>query len=836
MTQEKKHICLIILCILSVLPGAAQMIISGVVADSLTRQPVAKANVMVLKNGKTVSFARTDEHGRFTVSTSLSSLQQTELQATAMGFEKKRQPLAKASDNQILLSQKTFEMQEVMVKAGPVTGRKDTITFDLTRYASERDNSLKDVLKKLPGVQVAGNGQISVNGKNLSRFTVEGLDLSDGRYNKLTENIKAKDVKKAEVIEHDQPIKALRNKIYTDNVAMNVVLKDSARDQLSVTLRPYFMVGEPTHVGGTANAMQIGQNRQMMYDVAYDRSGRDVSEINRQFSFEFRAPQPSSLPDWYPVASLQAPISDSRLRFNTSQNYGVSHLTKTKTDAEVRFTAGYFRNVLRQRTDNHSVYYLEDAPTETLEKRNLLLKEDELNFAFNRKLNNDNSYGNIKFTLDASQSDALSMLESTGHGATSQQVRNPEINLSGYISNTYTKRRGTLSWNSILDYHHSRNDLYLDASRSSLNNNLWHTSHSLEWSTRRRYVTQTYDAEVSMEHLNVIHGDTKLAFATSPSWRYERGRVKLSYTQGINMDYYSRMDKLRLYLLPSLYFQYKKSSRTEISTRLSYGESGSDLSDFAIGSYRNSYRSITTAPDFIASARSLNFFMSHSYKKLVREFFVNTQIRALRMWKNSAMDMRISNGNYLYSTVKHNNQYDNVNVGITISKGFYDLHLKTAVTMSGGYSRGEQYSAGNVVKYDYRQLAFNPTLSFAPSWMQVDYEGNFQLGKSHSDNISLATLFNWNQRLKLTSTISNVDISLMGMFYHNELQTSSTVNTFLADAQVVWRLKHVRLSAQLSNILNKRTYVETSYSGVGIFTNEYQLRPREFTLSAQFSL
>ena len=76
----------------------------------------------------------------------------------------------------------------------------------------------------------------------------------------------------------------------------------------------------------------------------------------------------------------------------------------------------------------------------------------------------------------------------------------------------------------------------------------------------------------------------------------------------------------------------------------------------------------------------------------------------------------------------------------------------------------------------------------------------------------------------------------MGMFYHNELQTSSTVNTFLADAQVVWRLKHVRLSAQLSNILNKRTYVETSYSGVGIFTNEYQLRPREFLLSVQFSL
>ena len=48
--------------------------------------------------------------------------------------------------------QQIFEMQEVTVKAGPITGVKDTITFDLTRFTSERDNSLKDVLAKLPGV------------------------------------------------------------------------------------------------------------------------------------------------------------------------------------------------------------------------------------------------------------------------------------------------------------------------------------------------------------------------------------------------------------------------------------------------------------------------------------------------------------------------------------------------------------------------------------------------------------------------------------------------------------------------------------------------------------
>ena len=85
-------------------------------------------------------------------------------------------------------------------------------------------------------------------------------------------------MKKAEVIEHDQPIKALRNKVFSDNIAMNVTLKDEARDRLSVTLRPYISVGKPTHIAGSANILQIGKRKQIMYDAIYDRRGRDVAQ------------------------------------------------------------------------------------------------------------------------------------------------------------------------------------------------------------------------------------------------------------------------------------------------------------------------------------------------------------------------------------------------------------------------------------------------------------------------------------------------------------------------------------------------------------------------------
>ncbi|GAB6982090.1 carboxypeptidase regulatory-like domain-containing protein [Prevotella dentasini] len=832
-----KHFLLLLTVFFSTLSLHAQTEVTGTVVDSLSGAAVAKATVMLTHGGKTITFARTNDKGGFRLTLpGTYRLADVELQATSMGYAKKRQRIGRAAGNRIGLSQKTFEMKEVTVKAGPVTGRKDTITFDLTRYASERDNSLKDVLKKLPGVEVAKNGQISVNGKALSRFTVEGLDLSDGKYNKLTENIKAQDVKKAEVIEHDQPVKALRNKVYSDNVAMNVVLKDSARDQLSYTLRPHLLVGKPTHVGGNVNVMQIGKRKQMMYDIAYDRSGQDVNQNNQRFYFDFGAPQAASLPNWYSVAGLSAPIREERLRFNTSQSYSLNHLTKGRNDAEVRLVASYLRNVVRQTTTNRSVYHFADMPARTEESKRMTLREDAFEMSYNRKLNNDDNFGSLKFSIDAAQSDALSQLNSTGHEATTQQVRNPELNLSGSINKTYTTRRGTMSWGSILDYHHSRNDLYLNEARQSLNNNLWHTEHSLSWNVKRRYWTQNYYTALGTEALHVQHNDAKLFLQFHPSWMYERGRLRLSFFQSINLQRYTHLGKWNLLLSPNFYTEFKASNRSESRLTVGYSESGNSLSQFALEKHQTDYRSFSISPDFLPEYRTLYVNLGHSYKRLTKEFFINWKLNASRMWSNSVVDMQVLNGDYFFAYQQHNTHSDNVSLSATVSKGFYDLHLKTSLGVGGAYSRGDQYSQGSVIGYSYRQLSFNPTVSFAPSWMQADYEGTFTLGNSHSGSTSMPTLFNWVQRLTLTSTIRKVDLSVSGVYYHNELQASPSVNTFLADARLTWRLRRVRLSASLRNLLNKRVYATTTYSGVGVFTNEYELRPRELMVEMQFSL
>ena len=230
----KKTVVLFILLILSWIGTKAQNTITGTVVDSLSGAPLPKATVMLLHGGRTVLFVRANDKGYFSIDAQPHP--GDELQATFMGYAKHRQPVGK--DNTIRLAHQAFQLKEVKVQGPPVSMRRDTIVYDLTKFTTDRDNNLKDVLKKLPGVDVEKNGQIKYKGQAIKRFTVEGLDLSKGQYNKLTDNIRAKDVKKAEVVEHDQPVKALRTRVFTDDIGLTIVLKDSARAQSFTTLRP----------------------------------------------------------------------------------------------------------------------------------------------------------------------------------------------------------------------------------------------------------------------------------------------------------------------------------------------------------------------------------------------------------------------------------------------------------------------------------------------------------------------------------------------------------------------------------------------------------------------
>ena len=128
----KKTVVLFILLILSWTGTKAQNTITGTVVDSLSGAPLPKATVMLLRGGRTVLFVRANDKGYFSIDAQPHP--GDELQATFMGYAKHRQPVGK--DNTIRLAQQAFQLKEVKVQGPPVSMRRDTIVYDLTKFTT----------------------------------------------------------------------------------------------------------------------------------------------------------------------------------------------------------------------------------------------------------------------------------------------------------------------------------------------------------------------------------------------------------------------------------------------------------------------------------------------------------------------------------------------------------------------------------------------------------------------------------------------------------------------------------------------------------------------------
>ncbi len=815
------------------LPLRAQDTVAGMVVDSLSGNGIAGASVMLKREGKTVVFARTDKQGHFVLRATPRGGDR--LQAMMIGYARQSIPVAADGNNVIRMAQQAFQLREVRVQGSPVQQHKDTVTYDLTRFATERDNNLKDVLRKLPGVEVAKSGEISVNGKKLSRFTVEGMDLSKGKYNKLTENIRAKDVRKAEVINHDQPVKALRNRVFTDDVAMNITLKDSARDRLVPTLRPYLLVGDPTNVGGDATVMQIGKKKQMEYTGRYDRTGRDLEEQNLSFYSLYGRGTPATLPQWFTVPALQTPIDGERMRMNTSQAYTVDYLSRTKSGSENSLSASYIRAVTRQHTANSSRYYLGGEPQLTTEDKRLTLREDKFDLELNRSINADTHYGSVTFEAAAAQDDGSYTLDGNP-GTAGQRVRNPEVNLKACVQQNYNKSRGQLQWNSLLDYHYSKDALYLDCRKSAYANRLWHTFHSLGYNRSGGYWNYSLGGSLEAEALNVAHADNvRLGLGLQPALRYNNDLWRLTIASPLTVSRFTRQQQTMLLPSPTVYLARDNGNRSSWSMSLGYRENAGDWNYYAVDQLQTDYRTYRQAADFVPRNRLLSSNVTYKYQRPIYHFFANASLSASRTWSNVAADMQVKDGNYFYSYMRHDTRGDQLRGSASLSKGFYKARLKLSLAANGSLGRGEQYTAGEVVDFNYRNLSMEPEVVCSPSFMEMDYKGTFSLSRSEAGADAANSLFNWTQRLSLTSTLGHVDATLGGIFYHNDLMNAPAVNTLLVDASIVWRLRRVRIKAELRNIFNKKDYSTTTYSGVGVFTNSYSLRPRELVVSVQFS-
>ena len=97
------------------------------------------------------------------------------LHARALGYAAQLLRLANRSQTvPMTMHASTTQLREVTVKGAPITKQGDTLSYKVSTFAGKQDRVIADVLKKIPGIEVDGDGRISYEANPLTSSTSTG--------------------------------------------------------------------------------------------------------------------------------------------------------------------------------------------------------------------------------------------------------------------------------------------------------------------------------------------------------------------------------------------------------------------------------------------------------------------------------------------------------------------------------------------------------------------------------------------------------------------------------------------------------------------------------------
>lgn len=233
--KKKYYFFFIVLFCFSSSLEAQNVIFSGKVTDTLN-SALEGANVLLFARDSSTapSFGITDNQGKFKIS--VKSDQLYNLTLTFMGFKNINESIGFTQKNALRdykMQVSAHELEEVVLNyKPPIERKKDTTTYDVSAFSNGKERKLKELLKKLPGIEVNRKGQVFFKNKKVSKVLVEDRQFFDGQTKIAVENIPSEVIDKIQMIEDYQEVSFLKDFVESDELVMNIKLKDGEKNFL----------------------------------------------------------------------------------------------------------------------------------------------------------------------------------------------------------------------------------------------------------------------------------------------------------------------------------------------------------------------------------------------------------------------------------------------------------------------------------------------------------------------------------------------------------------------------------------------------------------------------
>lgn len=836
----------------------AQINVRGTVVDRETDEPVVGASVIVKgADGKIKKFASSKADGSFAMT--MPSVSGCRLEVTMMSFARQSMPLDNVEFPLIVrMEPGTTLLKEVTVKADRIREQGDTISYRVGSFAQAQDRSIGDVLKRMPGIDVAKSGKIQYQGEDINKFYIEGADLLGGKYGIATNGISHEDVGAVEVMENHQPMQVLSGIAFSNKAAINLKLKNKAKATWSFhgdagggySWEPAGAIWD-----GELFAMAVMPGFQNITTLRTNNTGENLSSSGTDFFAENRQTGLSrqvsiGLPG---VSSL----SDKRTLFNRSFLVSTNNLWKFGR-GEFKANIDYSFNRVEAAAENITTYFLNEEDRLISENRSGTEHSHSLSGKFIYELNQKTAFINNTLQTNIDWDDLN--LATTGSLPNRQSAKLPDY----YVSNKFKlikrfKGNHLVTFHSVNEWESLPQTLNLDMNgqhfRQYISDHAFYTHESAAYAFNIKGVTLSLEGGIKVyirsmdsqlpdlpEELpglteNVVNTNYITVYAT-PRLEYWVRRVNLSLNLPVSYAHYN-FDKAianhnELYFSPSLNFNWKPNNRFSGSLRGGLGRSPMNLNLIHPGLIMTNYRTLKAGVDNFYNSSSQNVSANFNYKHTRRGLFANGMV--MHSWTHLpyTMAQQLYGDYVVYSYADAANDSKMLmamgNIGKTLD------FMRGSCNVNGSFNRNESHllSQRQSVNSVSTGWSIGGKINGTPCrWFSFDYRIDYSDSRLTMNGMSESWLSTMENELSLTFIPHRKwQWTVSGEHYRNELTEHNYKDIVMLDTRLTYQLnKRIEFSAALTNILNKRSYNYTTYSQLSSFESRRHLRGRQLLFS-----
>ncbi|MCA4792121.1 TonB-dependent receptor [Myroides odoratimimus] len=878
-----------ILFFMIVLPLQAQVVLKGKV-NGENKQALSNVIVSILnpETNAVIAYEMTDSKGTYQIPIK-SSLTTLKIKASIVNYSVFEKVIEnKSQDIQIQLVDEFTQLEEIFVKASPITQHNDTLVFDLSKFAGKNDRVLEDVIKKMPGMEVKSNGEIEYQGKPLNKFYVEGKDLMQGRYGAITKALPNLHVSKLEVIENHQPIKMLEGKVPSESPAINIRLKNKISLSGSAKIG---VGGDPFLWNSTISPMFFSKGLQYLVSYDTNNTGEDLTNKFRAFgsfgSFDVYN-YTKSTGQALSMSTTSAPgIAKSRYLDNRSHYVSANFLVKFTDKIEMNTNAFYDNDEVKQSGAQSTEIRNLDANGNVSDVIRYSRKDENRYFkeAFNSKFtitkNTKDNYLKDYITINVSRNKERGLLLQN-NDPINQSVLSPSFSLQNSLSTLVPVGSNKFAnFKSIIDFTRDKQDYDVvangnvnfpdqdlkkyDLLNQSFLDNTFYTQNALSLSWK--YRKWTFTEEYSLLYENKRFETDLYGYNTQSVWLGDNYQNDLTYNRFVNrlnssvnfkgvswdmtftvpiiwssmkLDDKSidtKTTKNAVDFSPSLYLSYKINNMWTLRGGSNLSTSYTPL-DQLYSHYIFSGLNFTAYKAKIEDTQSIFSWFRFEFKNPFNGIFFNGSLNNNYQERKIILSQTIDeNGQSVLEALEQKNISNNQSANINLGKFFseYSSNIKGSFSVNKGKSEilvNEYLRDVNTYNYNYGLQLTNNYFD----WLNFTYDFNYMETERKDMKQSTHSYGNsHNLRIDLIPFKSHSFIWKLD-YKENVFNNQKFTNRFMdVMYRFKWNKKKIDFDFEWNNILNTKEYEQVVINSIQTSTTNFKLRPSQFLVSVRFN-